>query len=181
MWRRSCFIGLSTWVTTLNILPCQEINTSHSQTWPKNSHLKKLGFWFQHDLLELINGFKQPFIRGLGWTLEEVEKFQVEVKKNVIDRNIHAYQVMWVEVSLLSNISFDHRVHSEGEVSWQDAQTGRDRDEAWVERASFNLAGAQEFNSRRIYLYIYFNKDWWISLIDVPWLYYLLISPWYML
>jgi hypothetical protein len=33
-------------------------------------------------------------MRGLGWTLEEVEKFQVEVKKDVLDRKIHAYQLM---------------------------------------------------------------------------------------
>jgi hypothetical protein len=66
----------------------------HPQTWPKDPHLKKLGFWFQQDLLEVITAFKQPLIRGLGWTLEGVEKFQVEVKKDVIDRKIHAYQVM---------------------------------------------------------------------------------------
>ena len=81
-------------MTILNLLACQEINTSHSQTWPKNSHLKKLGFWFQHDLLELVEAFKKPFIRGLGWTLAEVEEFQVEVKKDVADRRIHAYQIM---------------------------------------------------------------------------------------
>jgi hypothetical protein len=33
-------------------------------------------------------------MRGLGWTLEEVEKFQAEVKKDVADRRIHAYQIM---------------------------------------------------------------------------------------
>jgi hypothetical protein len=31
-------------------------------------------------------------MRGMGWTLE-VEKFQVEVKKDVADRRIHAYQI----------------------------------------------------------------------------------------
>jgi len=65
-------------------------------TWPKDPHLKKLGFWYHHDLLELITGLKPPFMRGLGWTLEEIENFQVEVKKDVADRNIHAFHIIRV-------------------------------------------------------------------------------------
>jgi hypothetical protein len=57
---------------------CEKVDTAYLQTWPKDPHLKTLGFWFQHDLLKLITAFKPPFLRGLGWTLEEVEKFQVE-------------------------------------------------------------------------------------------------------
>ncbi len=70
------------------------VNTAHPKTWPKDPHMKKIGLWFQEDLLGLVNNFQLPFIKALGWTLEELKKFQVEVKKDVHDRRIHAYQVM---------------------------------------------------------------------------------------
>lgn len=64
------------------------------QTWPRDPHLKKLGFWYKHDLLEVVEGFKPPFLRGLGWTLDQLTVFQGEVKKDLMDRKIHAYQIM---------------------------------------------------------------------------------------
>jgi hypothetical protein len=63
-------------------------------TWPRDPHLKKVGFWYQHDLLELITGLKPPFTRGLGWPMEEVEVFLVDVRKDVKNRDIHAYHIM---------------------------------------------------------------------------------------
>jgi SAM-dependent methyltransferase len=63
-------------------------------TWPRDPHLKKLGFWFQHDLLELMTGLKTALTRGLGWSQEKAEVFLVDVRKDVKDRNIHAYHVM---------------------------------------------------------------------------------------
>jgi len=63
-------------------------------TWPRDPHLKKVGFRYQRDMLELITGLKPPLMRGLGWSLEEVDKFQVDVKKDVQNRTIHAYHVM---------------------------------------------------------------------------------------
>jgi SAM-dependent methyltransferase len=67
-----------------------------TNTWPKDQGLKKLGPLVQKDLVELVEGFKQPFLRGLGWTLEEVEAFQEEVKRDLRDRRIHAYLVIRV-------------------------------------------------------------------------------------
>jgi SAM-dependent methyltransferase len=63
-------------------------------TWPRDPHLKKLGFWYQHDLLELITGLRPPLTRGLGWSVEEIEVFLVDVRKDVKNRDIHAYHIM---------------------------------------------------------------------------------------
>jgi len=65
-----------------------------TNTWPRDPHLKKIGFWYQHDLLELITGLKAPLTRGLGWPMEEVEVFLVDVRKDVKNRDIHAYHIM---------------------------------------------------------------------------------------
>jgi hypothetical protein len=32
-------------------------------TWPRNPHLKKLGFWYGQDLLELVTTLKGPLVR----------------------------------------------------------------------------------------------------------------------
>jgi hypothetical protein len=56
--------------------------------------LKRLGKWYGKDLEELVKGLKAPLIKELGWSLEEVEKFHVDVLKDVDDRNIHAYHIM---------------------------------------------------------------------------------------
>lgn len=63
-------------------------------TWPRDPHLKKLGFWFQQDLLEVIGSMKVILTKGLGWSQEQAEVFLVDVRKDVKDRNIHAYHVM---------------------------------------------------------------------------------------
>jgi len=63
-------------------------------TWPRDPHLKKLGLWFQHDLLEGLNSTRAVLTRGLGWSNEEVEAFLIDVRKDIKDRNEHAYAIM---------------------------------------------------------------------------------------
>ncbi|KAE9375895.1 S-adenosyl-L-methionine-dependent methyltransferase [Stipitochalara longipes BDJ] len=63
-------------------------------TWPRDPKLKELGYWYGKDMVELVKGLKAPFIRGLGWSLEEVEKFHEEVLKDVEGGKVHAYQLM---------------------------------------------------------------------------------------
>ncbi|KAE8443785.1 hypothetical protein EG329_001379 [Mollisiaceae sp. DMI_Dod_QoI] len=65
-------------------------------TWPRDLHLKKLGLWFQHDLLEGLNSTRAILTRGLGWSNEEVEVFLVNVRKDINNRKVHAYVVMHV-------------------------------------------------------------------------------------
>lgn len=65
-----------------------------TNTWPRDPHLKKLGFWYGKDFPELVTSMKPPLMKGLGWTLEEVDAFLELVRKDIADRNVHAYHVM---------------------------------------------------------------------------------------
>lgn len=40
-------------------------------TWPKDPHLKKLGLWWNHDLLDLVEGLNAPFTRGCMYILRD--------------------------------------------------------------------------------------------------------------
>ena len=63
-------------------------------TWPRDLHLKTLGLWFQHDLLEGLNSNIAMFTRVMGWSSEEVEALLVDVRKDVENRRVHAYVSM---------------------------------------------------------------------------------------
>jgi hypothetical protein len=63
-------------------------------TWPRDPHLKQIGLWFQHDLLEGLNSTKAILTRGLGWSNEKVEEFLVDVRKDINNKKVHAYVVM---------------------------------------------------------------------------------------
>jgi hypothetical protein len=41
-------------------------------TWPKDPHLKSLGFWWNHDLLNLVEGLKPPLMRGCMYSSPRV-------------------------------------------------------------------------------------------------------------
>jgi len=60
--------------------------------WPKGKHMKTLGMWFQQDLLQGIEGMAMGLLtRGGGMSYEEVQLLCVEIRKNILDKNIHAY------------------------------------------------------------------------------------------
>jgi hypothetical protein len=40
-------------------------------TWPKDPHLKSLGYWWNHDLLDLVEGLKPPLMRGCMYSFSE--------------------------------------------------------------------------------------------------------------
>lgn len=63
-------------------------------TWPKDPHLKKLGLWFQHDLLEGLNSTRAVLTRTLGWSDERVEAFLVHVGNDLRNIKVHAYKTM---------------------------------------------------------------------------------------
>lgn len=60
--------------------------------WPKGKREKALGKW----TLENTRSFISPialalFTKRLGWTTETVEKFLVDVKKDLEDKQMHYY------------------------------------------------------------------------------------------
>ncbi|KAI9835863.1 MAG: hypothetical protein M1819_001761 [Sarea resinae] len=63
--------------------------------WPRDRHYQQLGLYNMQNLLEGAHGFSVAmFTRGLGWASSEVEVFLVKVRRELQDRNIHAYVPM---------------------------------------------------------------------------------------
>jgi hypothetical protein len=70
--------------------------------WPKESYFKKLGEWTLINLDTNLEGLCMAlFTRGLGWTTAEVNVFCTSVRKQLRDRNIHAYCAVYVPPSRL--------------------------------------------------------------------------------
>ncbi|OJD14058.1 hypothetical protein AJ78_05564 [Emergomyces pasteurianus Ep9510] len=61
-------------------------------TWPKSRPLKKIGLYNRCLISDGLQGDSmKPFIKALGWTLEEIEVFNIGVRKSVEDSSIHSY------------------------------------------------------------------------------------------
>lgn len=64
-------------------------------SWPKKTADKELGLWVMVNLLDGLHGFTMAlFTRILGWTVEQVERLLVDVRKDVQNKRIHAYWVV---------------------------------------------------------------------------------------
>lgn len=60
-------------------------------TWPKDKSIKEIGAWNRLQIEQGLDGFaKAPLTRALGWSLEEVELFLVEIRKDCKNRDIHS-------------------------------------------------------------------------------------------
>ncbi|KAG8360291.1 hypothetical protein FVEN_g2194 [Fusarium venenatum] len=60
--------------------------------WPKDKKYKELGTWNNANSMDAIESLTlAPFSRAHGWSREEVEMFLVEVRKDLNNRQIHAY------------------------------------------------------------------------------------------
>jgi hypothetical protein len=63
--------------------------------WPRGQHYKTLGVWAGADLKDGLEGFSMVALtRALGWTSEEVKALLADVRRDLDDRNIHAYLPM---------------------------------------------------------------------------------------
>ncbi|TDZ32612.1 Secondary metabolism regulator LAE1 [Colletotrichum spinosum] len=63
-----------------------------TNAWPRDSKYKELGIWQNENLNEGVEGFIiAPFTRILGWTKEEVQMLLIDIRKDVNNRNLHAY------------------------------------------------------------------------------------------
>lgn len=68
-----------------------------TNTWPKEKKYKTLGAWQMLNVLEGVEGFTMAlFTRVLGWSKDEVDVFLEGVKKDLQNKQIHAYWNVWV-------------------------------------------------------------------------------------
>jgi hypothetical protein len=60
--------------------------------WPKDTRMKLLGAWEMENLLGSLEGLTMRlFQKALGWSPEQVTLFLVGVRKEIRNRNYHAY------------------------------------------------------------------------------------------
>ncbi|PQE04753.1 hypothetical protein CJF30_00004545 [Rutstroemia sp. NJR-2017a BBW] len=65
--------------------------------WPKDAKAKELGMWNLENLANGLSGLSiATFTRLLGWTVDELEVFLVDVRKDLKDTKIHAYIPIYV-------------------------------------------------------------------------------------
>jgi hypothetical protein len=61
-------------------------------TWATGSKMKRIGAWMREDMLAGIEGGSMGMmVKGLGMTVEEVESFLVDVRKDLNSNKIHSY------------------------------------------------------------------------------------------
>lgn len=60
--------------------------------WPKDQRLKLVGAFEMENLLFGLSGMvTRLFVKGLGWTPEQVQMFLMEVRREIQNQNIHCY------------------------------------------------------------------------------------------
>ncbi|KEF56400.1 uncharacterized protein A1O9_07981 [Exophiala aquamarina CBS 119918] len=63
--------------------------------WAKDPRFKKIGLWTYHNMSGSLSGISLAlFTRGLGWSVEELEVFLVDVRKDMRNTKFHAYWPM---------------------------------------------------------------------------------------
>ncbi|KAF9874845.1 hypothetical protein CkaCkLH20_07539 [Colletotrichum karsti] len=67
-----------------------------TNSWPKDQKHKLIGTWSLENNLEGIEGWTMAaYTRALNWKKEEVQVFLIDVRKELKDRNIHAYMPIY--------------------------------------------------------------------------------------
>lgn len=69
----------------------EELKIWPINTWPKDPHLKKIGLWFREDMLEALSSTKAMLTRIHGWSSEQADVFLMNVRKDYLNKDIHAY------------------------------------------------------------------------------------------
>lgn len=63
--------------------------------WAKHPKYKEMGMWNLENVVGGLSGLSLAlFTRVLGWTVEELEVFLVEVRRDMRDTRIHGYWKM---------------------------------------------------------------------------------------
>jgi len=61
-------------------------------SWPKDRKYKHVGAWVQQNMLDAVESLSlMIFTNVLGWSRAEVDVFLVDVRKDLKNRQIHAY------------------------------------------------------------------------------------------
>ncbi|KAF4964448.1 hypothetical protein FSARC_7634 [Fusarium sarcochroum] len=61
-------------------------------TWPREKEMKELGAWGNVNLVGGVQGLSLAlFTKVLGWNMEELELFLVEVRKDLSNKELHGY------------------------------------------------------------------------------------------
>lgn len=61
--------------------------------WAKGKHMKILATYWMEDMLRALEGLSMAVLtRAGGITKEEVETLTAKVRKDIVNKNIHAYQ-----------------------------------------------------------------------------------------
>ncbi|QUC16381.1 uncharacterized protein UV8b_00622 [Ustilaginoidea virens] len=68
-----------------------------TNTWPRDAHDRELGFWSYHNIVGGLSGLSLAlFTRSLGWSAYRVEVFLTSVRKEMKDKNVHAWWPIYV-------------------------------------------------------------------------------------
>ncbi|KAJ3956851.1 hypothetical protein N0V92_006601 [Colletotrichum tropicale] len=66
-----------------------------TNSWPKDPKFKELGMWQNQSMMEGLDGFTMaPLTRALKWKKDEVNVFLIDVRKEINNRDVHAYWPM---------------------------------------------------------------------------------------
>ena len=90
------FVDISTLKSRLEAAGFVDVQVSPnkwpSNTWAKDKKYKEIGAWNHENIASGISGFLMAALtRGLGWSKEQVDVLAAETKKDLLNRNIHAY------------------------------------------------------------------------------------------
>jgi metalloendopeptidase OMA1, mitochondrial len=90
---------LATWMREAGYVDIYErVDRIPMNSWPKDPFLKNIGRYWEVNWLDGLSAFSYKLFgsEGLGWTRNELEVFLVDVRNCIKDRNVHAYQKMYV-------------------------------------------------------------------------------------
>ncbi|KXH67422.1 hypothetical protein CSAL01_11958 [Colletotrichum salicis] len=71
-------------------------NGWHTADTEEGRRLRELGVWSGQNIMAGLEGFAMaPFTRAFGWSQEDIDAFLVDVKREMRDKSIHAYGLVY--------------------------------------------------------------------------------------
>ncbi|TGO39390.1 hypothetical protein BHYA_0055g00460 [Botrytis hyacinthi] len=90
--------NLKSWYEAAGFVDVQEkVFKLPVNPWPKDKHLHNLGEMSEENWLACLSSFSMAlFSRILNWKQEQIEVYLVNVRKSIPNRNVHAYNRIYV-------------------------------------------------------------------------------------